>query len=129
MHMHMTPSNGYKALLFAALLGACLASCGGDASPEAGLKAPTNVKVTSVAGPAAHLTWDDTANEENFVVERKTGGADFAEVDKREFNQTTYHDADVTVGMTYSYRVAATSKKDGKSPYSAPVTLTVEKVD
>ena len=126
--MHISRSNVLRSLVFAALTSVAVSACGGDGS-EGGLKAPANVKVTSVAGPAAHLTWDDTPNEENFVVERKTGSADFVEVDKREFNQTTYHDADVTVGMTYSYRVAATSKKDGKSPYSSIVTLTVQKVD
>ena len=127
--MQISGSNVIRSLVFAALSSVAVAACGGDDSSEGGLKAPANVKVTSVAGPAAHLTWDDTPNEENFVVERKIGSADFVEVDKREFNQTTYHDADVTVGMTYSYRVAATSKKDGKSPYSSVVTLTVQKVD
>jgi fibronectin type 3 domain-containing protein len=127
--MHTTQSNVLKTILLTAFSVMALSACGGDDSSGGGLKAPGNVKVISVAGPAAHLTWDDTPNEENFLVERKTATGEFVKVDEREFDQTSYHDADVTIGMTYSYRVAATSKKDGKSPYSAVVMLTVQKVD
>jgi fibronectin type 3 domain-containing protein len=77
---------------------------GGDGAPAA----PTNLQVTEAAG-GGHLTWTDNSdNEEHFMVQRKVeGDAAFEEISTQPFNATQYHDADVTSGTTYVYKVTA----------------------
>ena len=99
------------------VLSACLAAaaCGSDTESDSGndgLKAPSNLKAEPLER-ASHLTWTDNSNEAEFMIERKTDGADWKTVATVPFDTTQYHDADVDPSMTYMYRVMPMSK-DGK---------------
>lgn len=73
-------------------------------------------------GASNVLTWtDNSTNEANFHIERKaeacTGTGAFAEIATVGINVSTFNDTQVTEGVTYCYRVAA-SNPAGKSAYS-----------
>lgn len=70
--------------------------------------APTALTVSLLSG-GAHLTWTDNSNDETeFMVMRKeAGAADFTSVASTPFNTMTYHDAGLTSGKTYVYKVMA----------------------
>ena len=75
------------------------------------------------------LTWtDNSTNEANFNIERKaeacTGTGAFAEIATVGINVSTFNDTNVTEGVTYCYRVAA-SNPAGKSAYSNTASRTV----
>ena len=85
------------------------------------------------AGPAWAasnvLSWqDNSTNEANFHVERKAeacaGTGAFAEIATVGINVSTFNDTNVTEGVTYCYRVAA-SNPAGKSAYSNTASRTV----
>jgi hypothetical protein len=84
-----------------------LAACSSDdgAAPPA---APTNLAVSNLVG-GGHLTWaDNSDNEDQFVIMRRTAaGATFDDIDMVPFNQTQYHDSSVAAGTTYVYKIAA----------------------
>lgn len=81
---------------------------GGDvAGPPAAPGGPTLM----LMGSGIHVTWVDNADDEDsFVIERKddTGG-DFAEVTTVPFDSGQYHDAPLSAGLTYTYRIGATN--------------------
>ena len=121
-----------RTCLVAVLFGLNALSCGGDSSenPAGGggtaeaLVAPADLKVMPVAGPALHVTWKDTASEHHFSIERKSGDGQFVEVGTEQINITAYHDANVTAGTAYTYRVAAAKASGEKGPYSSEVSAT-----
>ncbi len=91
---------------------ACGSEHGDAAAPPA---APTNLAVGSVSG-GGHLTWVDNAdNEDHYMVMRKLQAGTYDDVDMVTFNATQYHDASVTAGMTYVYRVDAMNSKGAAS--------------
>jgi hypothetical protein len=75
----------------------------------------------TVAVPAAQLTlsWqDNSTNESNFGVQRKTGtSGTYAQIALLPANTTLYVDTSVTRGVTYCYRVDATNSA-GASAYT-----------
>lgn len=98
----------------AALALGLLASCGGHSG--GGAAAPSDLKVAALQG-GAHLTWKDNSSDEaQFMIERKVGGGAFQTLSTVPFNTTQYHDAPVTTGTSYTYRVMA---MDGKGVHSA----------
>ena len=70
--------------------------------------APTNLAISSLTG-GGHLTWTDNSdNEDQFIVMRRTSAAaTFSDIDMVPFNQTQYHDSSVAAGMMYVYKIAA----------------------
>jgi hypothetical protein len=85
---------------------AFLAACSDDgASPPA---APSNLAVSNVAG-GGHLTWvDNSTDEDQFVIMRRSSAAiTFDDIDMVPFNGTQYHDSSVAAGTTYVYKIAA----------------------
>jgi len=72
------------------------------------------------------LTWqDNSTNESNFGVERKTGtSGTYAQIALVAANTTSYVDASVSHGVTYCYRVDAINSA-GVSPYSNEACATV----
>lgn len=112
-------------IVFVALAGS--AACGDDSSSMGtGISAPSGLSVTALDG-GAHLTWmDNSDNEAQFLVQRKTGTEDWATVGMVPFNITQYHDANVTPGTTYMYRVMAMTQAGGSTSegeYSNEVTF------
>lgn len=97
-----------RTVLIAWIALAGLAACGSDdGSGDIEINAPSELTVMPVAG-GAHLTWKDNSdNEAEFMVERKTESGDWVTIDTVEFDMTQYHDASVMPGTTYVYRVMA----------------------
>ena len=96
-----------RALLLLTLL--CAAACaedhgGADSAPAA----PSDLEITEVSG-GAHLVWSDNSdNEEHFMVMRKVAvDPEYDLVASPTFDAEQYHDADVTPGTTYTYKVVA----------------------
>ena len=86
-------------------------ACGNDTSSDtaagAAINPPTGLTAVPLSG-GAHLTWmDNSDNEAEFMIERKTGSADWSTIGTVPFNTTLYHDAGLTPGTTYVYRVMA----------------------
>lgn len=98
-----------RALLLASLclaLAACAMDHGDADSPPA---APTGLEASEVAG-GAHLTWTDNSdNEDHFMVVRMEDGVDpeYDVISTATFDAVQYHDADVTSGSTYMYKIIA----------------------
>jgi hypothetical protein len=67
-------------------------------------------------GTGIHVSWIDNSDDEDaFVIERRDdGGGAFMEVTTLPFDSADYHDAPLTAGVTYTYRVGA-SGADGTS--------------
>ena len=96
-----------RIVVIASIALAGLVACGDDGGGDIEINAPSDLTVTAVSG-GAHLTWKDNSdNEAEFMIERKTGSGDWVTVDTVEFNMTQYHDASVMPGTTYVYRVMA----------------------
>lgn len=92
-----------------------------------GPKAPTGLVVAPLSG-GAHLTWtDNSADETEFVIERKTTG-DFAVLGTVAFNTTAYHDGALEAGATHTYRVRARNA-EGTSDPSNEGTLDASTID
>lgn len=109
-------------LLGLSMLCAVTLGCGGASSP---LGAPTNLMAAPLTG-ATHLTWSDNSSAETmFMIERKDPGGQFVNAYTVTFDITQYHDAKVTTGQTYSYRVRAMSDS-GTSDYSNEATVTIK---
>ena len=91
-------------------------ACGGH---EGSVTPPSELKVTESQG-GAHLQWKDNSdNETEFMIERKVGMGSFMVLTSVQPNTTQHHDATVTRGMTYAYRVMAMGKAGhSKGTYS-----------
>lgn len=87
------------------------AACGSsDESTSATVAAPSNLKVEPLEG-GAHVTWkDNSENEASFMIERMNDKADWKTIGTVPFDTTQYHDATITAGTTYMYRVMAMPK-------------------
>ncbi len=86
--------------------------------------APTGLTAAAASGPAIKLTWTDNSdNELGFVIERKSTGGSYAEIDQEVPNTTSYTDAGLSSGTTYYYRLFAFNN-DGSSDYSNQVQAT-----
>jgi fibronectin type 3 domain-containing protein len=74
------------------------------------LATPGNLTVTNVAGNQINLQWkDNTTNESGYQIERSSdGGTTWTVLSSAlSANSTTYYDARVAAGTSYSYRVRA----------------------
>ncbi|MGH7848000.1 MAG: chitobiase/beta-hexosaminidase C-terminal domain-containing protein [Candidatus Binatia bacterium] len=72
----------------------------------------------TVSAPKFTLTWqDNSTNEDNFQIERKTGSGSYAAVATVAANVNSYVDAAVVSGITYCYRVRAANSA-GTSSYT-----------
>lgn len=93
-------------------------------------RAPTDLKVLEAAG-GAHLTWKDNSdNESEFMIERKEGTESFVALKNVAADETEYHDATVTAGTSYTYRIMAMGKGGHAlaSGYSNEVVFTAPSV-
>ena len=87
--------------------------------------APSDLGVTSATVSSIAISWSDNSdNEDNFSIERKTGAAGtFSEIQKVNPNVTTYTDNFLSEGTSYFYRVRAL-RSGGDSAYSNEVNGT-----
>ncbi|MEO1053861.1 MAG: fibronectin type III domain-containing protein [Bacteroidota bacterium] len=86
--------------------------------------APTQL-VVSQQGDDIVLTWSDNAsNETGFTIERSEEGGSFAEIGQVAADVLTFTDDNATVGVDYTYRVAAFNAT-GNSDYSNEATFVI----
>ena len=88
---------------------------------------PDKLRARVENGTRITLSWlDNATNEEAYQVERTTGAsAAYELIATLTPDVTSYVDAAVSRGQTYSYRVRASGRK-GVSPYSNEITLTIQ---
>ena len=86
---------------------AALPACGDDGAAAAPA-APTGLAAAPLTG-GAHLTWTDNSDDEvEFMIMRKTGAAGASTtIATVPFDSTAYHDAPLVSGTTYTYMVMA----------------------
>jgi fibronectin type 3 domain-containing protein len=79
---------------------------------------PTNLTATVLSKTQVNLAWSDNANDEtNFLIERSTNGATFAQIASVASNITSFASTGLTANKKYYYRVRATNTV-GSSAYS-----------
>ncbi|MGD8433941.1 MAG: S8 family serine peptidase, partial [Syntrophobacterales bacterium] len=93
-----------------------------EATPPA---APSNPSASSSSLTEVSLSWsDNSANEDGFRIERKTGAAGtYSVIHTAAANETSYDDAGLTEATTYYYRITAYNAQ-GDSAYSSEVNAT-----
>ena len=111
-----------RTLLFACTAISSAGGCGmGDMTPNP----PSDLMAEELSG-GAHLTWKDNSdNEASFMIERMVGSGSYETLATVPFDTTAYHDAPLTIGTTYMYRVMATAKSghSADAKYSNEVTF------
>ena len=86
---------------------------------------PTSLKASSTASDIS-LTWlDNSIDELGFELQRKHNGGDWEVFQLIQENQTSFVDDTISVGNTYSYRIAAYNEV-GLSSFSNIDTVVVE---
>jgi len=86
--------------------------------------APSNLITTTVTSSSIGLQWQDTSdNELGFKIERKITSGNFTYLDLVAANITTYNNAGLTSGITYTYQVYAYNG-GGNSGFSNPISAT-----
>ena len=118
--------SAFRAIVLASTCVLSLVGCLGADDSDAPPAAPSSLAVVPREG-AAHVTWKDNSNnEDHFMVTRKAQGAagDFAVVATVPGNTAVYHDAAVTRGGAYTYRIIAMNAA-GDASQSNEVTFTV----
>ena len=99
-----------------------LAACGNGVIDQS-LAAPSELAVYQL-GIGLHLTWkDNSLDEDEFQIERKSGSGGFAMIAAVEFDIAQYHDEPVTFGTPYTYRIRA-MKGSVPSAYTSAETAT-----
>ena len=87
--------------------------------------APSGLACTAVSQTRIDLTWtDNSSNEINFYVERKTGINPFTQIAVLGAGVTSYQNVNLTSQTTYDYRVRAHNANCGDSSYSNTATCT-----
>jgi len=85
--------------------------------------APSALQAIRASETSIDLSWTDNSNDEtNFVIERKTTGA-FAVLTPVAADVVSYSDTGLTTDVTYTYRVKATNA-NGDSTYTAEASAT-----
>jgi hypothetical protein len=92
---------------------------------------PANLQAWAAYTAQINLKWDDNTDEQGYTIERKTGSGSYSILQTVAANQTTYSDAGLTPGLTYSYRVSAynqagssaVSNEASAIPVSNPVPI------
>lgn len=105
-------------LVFSITSVACGSEHGGGSPPAA----PTGLVATKL-GNGVHLMWtDNSSDEDEFMIMRKTSDGAYDEVSSVTFNTTQFHDEPVTAGTAYTYQIWAMN--DGGHSMSNEVTFT-----
>lgn len=97
-----------------------------EASPTTlTLNAPSNLSISATSYTQVTLTWmDNSADETNFYIERKTGvGGAYSQIGSVGANVTTYTNTGLSQGTEYYYRVRAYSNPN-YSTYSNETSRT-----
>lgn len=87
--------------------------------------APSDLISTFISSSQTILAWaDNSANEDGFIVERKTGAdGTYTQIGATDANESTYEDNSVECEILYYYRVSAYNGA-GSSDYSNEISIT-----
>ena len=78
--------------------------------------APTSLTATAISGSQIDIQWaDQSDNEVEFRIERKTGSGSFVKIATVAANKTKFSDASLSASTTYSYRVQAYNQAGGSA--------------
>jgi hypothetical protein len=92
--------------------------------PTTAPSAPTNLAATAGSAFKITLAWTDNSNNEaQFKIERRSGGGSFTQIATVGSDTTSYSDTSVSSGTQYFYRVRA-SNVIGDSAYSNEANAT-----
>jgi transcriptional regulator CtsR len=87
-------------------------------------EAPANLSASVESATSIKITWtDNSSNEKGFIIERKTDGGDYSQINTVSANATSYTDMGLSSGIKYYYKVQAYNTA-GKSVYSNEVEIT-----
>jgi hypothetical protein len=85
---------------------------------------PTGLTATAVSSTQINLSWNDNSNDEsNFEIERKTGAGTFTLIDTTNPNVNSYPDTGLDAETAYTYRVRAINAA-GDSSWSNEASAT-----
>jgi hypothetical protein len=113
----------YLATLLVITLIGCSSS--DDTVTEVVPLAPTSLNGTLVNSQVT-LTWVDNAtNETGFKIERKLSNGVYSLISTVAANTTTYTDASVATGQTYTYRVYSYNTTGNSTSYSNEFTVSI----
>lgn len=86
-------------------------------------KAPDQLQATLVDNNYANLTWvDNSTEEDNIVLERRTNAGGWAVLATLAANASTYQDKTLSIASSYEYRVKAVNTS-GSSAYTSTVSV------
>lgn len=98
----------------------------------AAIAAPTNLTLTAAKVGGSYgvevLFTDNSELEDYHIIERKESGGSYSVLVSLPPNQTYYHDATVSAGATYYYRVRAKQGASSYSSYSDEMSIAVSDV-
>jgi hypothetical protein len=95
-----------------------------SATPGTVPAAPGGLTATAVSSSQINLNWTDNSNNETqFRIERRTGAGSFGFLVNKGANTTTHSDAGLQPGTTYTYRVRAENAY-GNSAWSNEASAT-----
>lgn len=101
-----------KRLALGALAALILAACQNQVTSP-GINTPpldpTNLTFSNVTSSSVTLSWDGVSAATGYIVERKSGSADYAPLATP--TTTTYTDTSVSADTDYTYRVSASNDK------------------
>src|SRR5215207_3122965 len=121
------PVRTLRATALAVLVAVSLAGCGDDNnSPPATPPAPTGLTATVAQdGSSIAVSWSTVTGATSYTLERADAAApgSFTAVGG-SLTATNYTDAAITLGASYSYRVAAVNG-NGSGSFSSTVNATV----
>lgn len=98
----------------------------GSGSTPTAPTAPSSLTASASSATAITISWtDNSTNEDNFILERQTGGGAWTQVATLAAGTTTYSNTGLTASTAYSYRVMATNSV-GDSSYSNTASATTQ---
>ena len=113
----------FSAILLTTILLGC--SSNDDSVTEVAPLAPTNLTGVLLNSQVT-LSWVDNAtNETGFKIERKVGAGTYSLISTMGSNITTYTDASVATGQTYTYRVYSYNAIGNSTNYSNEFTISI----
>ena len=89
--------------------------------------APTALTATAVSSSQINLTWQDNSGDEsNFKLERKINAGGYSVIATIPANVTSFADAALTPGTSYTYRISAASAAGTSQPSNEASAATVQ---
>ena len=102
-------------------------SCSSDDNSESQVAplAPTSLTGVFLNGQVT-LSWvDNSTNETGYIIERKLGSGVYSSISTVGANTTTYTDATVVTGESYTYRVYSYNATGNSTNYSNEFTISI----